>query len=190
MLRYPLSYALLDRHALYPVSSYLYNNNLGIPLWRNAEHREIDAPGLREHAGRGRRQPWAGAIRPLHASLVLVTGLPRHSINMSALTKENIDKLPSGEAIHPSLFCSADRTFPFLIPSCDIAVTPGHRTPSLHQPVSRRSSISAGHGQSGGPMHNVDIGKIGIPVVTPRKERPSHKRSHTGKLSPDTADLC
>ncbi len=24
--RYPLSYALLDRHALYPVSSYLYNN--------------------------------------------------------------------------------------------------------------------------------------------------------------------
>jgi hypothetical protein len=139
---------------------------------------------------RGRRQPWAGAIRPLHASLVLVTGLPRHSINMSALTKENIDKLPSGEAIHPSLFCSADRTFPFLIPSCDIAVTPGHRTPSLHQPVSRRSSISAGHGQSGGPMHNVDIGKIGIPVVTPRKERPSHKRSHTGKLSPDTADLC
>ena len=61
------------------------------------------------------------------------------------------------------------------------AVTPGQRTPSLHQlSLSRRSSISAGHGQSAGPTLNVDIGKIGVPVVTPRKERPSHKRSLTG----------
>lgn len=31
-----------------------------------------------------------------------------------------------------------------------------------------------------GPAHNVDTSQIGVPVVTPRKERPSHKRSLTG----------
>ena len=32
-----------------------------------------------------------------------------------------------------------------------------------------------------GPAHNVDTTQIGVPVVTPRKERPGHKRSLTGK---------
>jgi hypothetical protein len=32
-----------------------------------------------------------------------------------------------------------------------------------------------------GPDYNVDTTQIGVPVVTPRKERPSHKRSLTGK---------
>lgn len=32
-----------------------------------------------------------------------------------------------------------------------------------------------------GPTHNVDTSQIGVPVVTPRKERPSHKRSLTGE---------
>lgn len=59
---------------------------------------------------------------------------------------------------------------------------PGHRTPSLHQPtLSRRSSISAGHG--GERYRDVDVSQIGKPVVTPRKERPSHQRSLTGRLT-------
>ncbi|ORX39038.1 carbohydrate phosphorylase-domain-containing protein [Kockovaella imperatae] len=82
---------------------------------------------------------------------------------MSALTKDNLEKLPN-------------------------AVPPGHRTPSLHQPtLSRRSSISAGHGQASGPTRDVDISQIGIPVHTPRKERPSHQRSLTGSYFPSTA---
>ena len=61
-------------------------------------------------------------------------------------------------------------------------MSPGHRTPSLHQPtLSRRSSFSAGHGQSAGPLTDVDVAQIGVPHVTPRKERPAHKRSLTGK---------
>jgi hypothetical protein len=31
-----------------------------------------------------------------------------------------------------------------------------------------------------GPDYNVDTTQIGVPVVTPRKERPGHKRSLTG----------
>ena len=62
------------------------------------------------------------------------------------------------------------------------AVTPGHKTPSAHKPsLSRRSSVSAGHGQGAGPLRDVDVTQIGVPVVTPRKERPGHKRSLTGK---------
>jgi starch phosphorylase len=62
------------------------------------------------------------------------------------------------------------------------AVPPGHKTPSAHKPsLSRRSSISAGHGHGAGPLRDVDVTQIGVPVVTPRKERPGHKRSLTGE---------
>ncbi|KAK8843410.1 hypothetical protein IAR55_007067 [Kwoniella newhampshirensis] len=84
---------------------------------------------------------------------------------MSTLTKENLDKLPtSPSASHGT-------------PSSH-----GSRTPSLHQPaLSRRSSMSAGNPLS---MKHVDTSQIGIPVVTPRKERPGHKRSLTGSYFP------
>lgn len=94
---------------------------------------------------------------------------------MSALTKDNVDKLPNGKFSRRQ---SDSRLTP---PS--LAVPPGHRTPSVHKPsLSRRSSISAGHahGQSAGPTHDVDVSQIGQPIITPRKERPSHKRSLTG----------
>ncbi|WVW79209.1 hypothetical protein I302_101175 [Kwoniella bestiolae CBS 10118] len=56
------------------------------------------------------------------------------------------------------------------------------RTPSLHQPgLSRRSSMSAGHPQG---LKQVDTSKIGVPIVTPRKERPGHVRSLTGSYFP------
>lgn len=35
-----------------------------------------------------------------------------------------------------------------------------------------------------GPAHNIDTSQIGVPVVTPRKERPGHKRSLTGEPPP------
>ncbi|WVN91095.1 uncharacterized protein L203_106342 [Cryptococcus depauperatus CBS 7841] len=58
----------------------------------------------------------------------------------------------------------------------------GERTPSLHQPgLSRRSSLSAGHPHS---LKQVDTTQIGVPIVTPRKERPGHKRSLTGSYFP------
>ncbi|KAK1922468.1 carbohydrate phosphorylase-domain-containing protein [Papiliotrema laurentii] len=79
---------------------------------------------------------------------------------MTALTKDNVEKLPS-------------------------SLSPGHKTPSLHQTnLSRRSSFSAGHGQTAGPLRDVDPTQIGIPVVTPRKDRPGHKRSLTGSYFP------
>ncbi|KAL7421344.1 Non-essential glycogen phosphorylase [Cryptotrichosporon argae] len=54
----------------------------------------------------------------------------------------------------------------------------GSRTPSLHQPtLSRRSSVSA-------TTHDVDTTQIGVPVVTPRAERPRHQRSLTGSYFP------
>ncbi|TYJ55309.1 hypothetical protein B9479_004032 [Cryptococcus floricola] len=78
---------------------------------------------------------------------------------MTELTKENLDKVPAS-------------------PSS----SHGSRTPSLHQPqLSRRSSMSAGHPNS---FKQVDPSQIGIPIVTPRKERPSHKRSLTGSYFP------
>ncbi|WVQ81442.1 hypothetical protein IAT38_003566 [Cryptococcus sp. DSM 104549] len=78
---------------------------------------------------------------------------------MSALTKENLDQVPgSPTSSH------------------------GSRTPSLHQPeMSRRSSMSAGHPHS---FKQVDTSQIGVPIVTPRKERPGHKRSLTGSYFP------
>jgi starch phosphorylase len=39
-----------------------------------------------------------------------------------------------------------------------------------------------------GPAHNVDTTQIGVPVVTPRKERPGHKRSLTGQSHSLTSD--
>nr|XP_031862304.1 uncharacterized protein CI109_002269 [Kwoniella shandongensis]KAA5529376.1 hypothetical protein CI109_002269 [Kwoniella shandongensis] len=84
---------------------------------------------------------------------------------MSNLTKENLDKLPIAS---PTSEHSAG--------------SHGSRTPSLHQPaLSRRSSMSAGNPLS---LKHVDTSQIGIPVVTPRKERPGHKRSLTGSYFP------
>ncbi|KAL1406048.1 Non-essential glycogen phosphorylase [Vanrija albida] len=77
---------------------------------------------------------------------------------MSALTQENVSKLPTSTS--PA----------------------GSRTPSLHQPtLSRRSSVSAGIG----PNHNVDVNQIGVPGTTPRRDsRPKHQRSLTGSYFP------
>ncbi|KIR52496.1 starch phosphorylase [Cryptococcus gattii Ru294] len=78
---------------------------------------------------------------------------------MAELTKENLDKVPAS-------------------PSS----SHGSRTPSLHQPeMSRRSSMSAGHPHS---FKQVDTTQIGVPIVTPRKERPGHQRSLTGSYFP------
>ena len=103
---------------------------------------------------------------------------------MSALTKDNVDKLPSGTSGAtlplPTSIVVPDPQHPSAL-TLMTAVTPGHKTPSLHKPsLSRRSSISAGHGQGAGPLRDVDVSQIGVPVVTPRKERPQHKRSLTG----------
>ncbi|WVQ93324.1 hypothetical protein IAU59_000392 [Kwoniella sp. CBS 9459] len=58
----------------------------------------------------------------------------------------------------------------------------GSRTPNLHQPtLSRRSSLSAGHPHS---LKQIDTTQIGVPIVTPRKERPGHVRSLTGSYFP------
>jgi len=104
---------------------------------------------------------------------------------MSALTKDNVDKLPSG------MYCSQrsrpldvdpSSHFAIIQRGLTVAVSAGHKTPSNHKPsLSRRSSASAGHGQGAGPLRDVDVTQIGVPVVTPRKERPGHKRSLTGK---------
>ena len=103
---------------------------------------------------------------------------------MSALTKDNVDKLPSGTSGAspplPTSIVVPDPQHPSAV-TLMTAVTPGHKTPSFHKPsLSRRSSISAGHGQGAGPLRDVDVSQIGVPVVTPRKERPQHKRSLTG----------
>lgn len=41
-----------------------------------------------------------------------------------------------------------------------------------------------------GPAHNVDTTQIGVPVVTPRKERPGHKRSLTGTSQSYKCFVC
>jgi hypothetical protein len=41
-----------------------------------------------------------------------------------------------------------------------------------------------------GPDYNVDTTQIGVPVVTPRKERPGHKRSLTGMSSPPAVSIA
>ncbi|RXK39024.1 starch phosphorylase [Tremella mesenterica] len=92
-----------------------------------------------------------------------------------SLTHDNVAKLPSAPQVR--------RT-----PSGHSVHSgqSGSRTPSLHQPqsLSRRSSMSAGQRLNIGPTHNVNVGEIGVPVVTPRKERPSHQRSLTGSYFP------
>ena len=120
------------------------------------------------------RPPPCSSFCTLHTLLLLIISA---ATTMSALTQDNLNKVPDSEC-----FTAMSQLGTCLHCAGLTAGTEGRRSgpPSAHHvTLSRRSSMSIGNLQ--GPDHNVDTTQIGVPVVTPRKERPGHKRSLTGE---------
>jgi hypothetical protein len=98
---------------------------------------------------------------------------------MPDLTLDNLSKVPDSEyTSHSAIQLQLFEHVPHSILTVGTEGRFSGPPSPHHVTLSRRSSMSIGALK--GPDYNVDTTQIGVPVVTPRKERPGHKRSLTG----------
>lgn len=147
--------------------------------------------------GKGKRdsalnEPGKHYTTPTHHSTLLLDTSPSFSFHslfhipftQSCLLSHRIISIRCQIVSLSNLFQHFEYSLIEHVPRSSLTVgTEGRRSgpPSAHHvTLSRRSSMSIG---LQGPSYNVDTTQIGVPVVTPRKERPGHKRSLTGVSS-------